>query len=132
MLTLWLALLLTVADQASKTVLRGILHNVDSVSVVPGFFDLRFVRNTGAAWGIMQGRNDWLVALSVVMLAVIVFFRRSLLSERTLHRVALGAAICTGVGLYVISQFLVGRSSEADAVPHGVAAEIGEANAGPQ
>jgi signal peptidase II len=106
------------------------------------------VRNTGAAWGILGGQNASLSLLSIVMLALMFFFRRSLLSDTWEHRLALGlmaggivgnlmdrlrlgwvtdfldfhwnghhwpafnvadAAICTGVGIYMLSSLWVKR-----------------------
>ncbi len=148
MLPLIVAILITVSDQWSKAVVRSGFALGESRVVWDGIFNLTYVRNTGAAWGILGGQNTWLTVLSIVMLLVMVAFRRSFLSDTWEHRMALGlmiggilgnlmdrirlgwvtdffdfyvgswhwpafniadAAICTGVGIYIISAFWVAQ-----------------------
>jgi signal peptidase II len=87
-------LLLTIAivflDQVTKYAVMSHLSLGEIRPVIEGFLNLTYVRNTGAAWGMMSGFNVWLTALSVVMLALIVVFRRSFLNDTWPHRLALG------------------------------------------
>jgi signal peptidase II len=145
---------LVVADQVTKQIVRDRFALGESRSVIDGFFSLTYVRNTGAAWGLFSSQNTWLTVLSVVMLVLLVVYRRSFLGDRILHRIALGlmiggivgnlmdrvrlgwvtdfldfnlwgyawpafniadAAICTGVGLYVLTS--IGRSRPDDGTP---------------
>jgi signal peptidase II len=98
MLVLLLGLVITVLDQVTKYVVRLTFAVGESRPVVHGFFDLTYVRNTGAAWGILGGQNASLTILSVVMLAAILIFRRSFLSDTWEHRVALGLMVGGIVG----------------------------------
>lgn len=50
-----LAGLIVVVDQATKAIVRATLPLHDSVELVPGFLSLTHVRNTGAAFGILNG-----------------------------------------------------------------------------
>ncbi len=93
MLPLLVAVFITVSDQITKEVIRGRFALGESVSVWEGFFNLTYVRNTGAAWGMLGGQNAWLTVLSVVMLVVMVVFRRSILNDTWPHRLALGLMI---------------------------------------
>jgi signal peptidase II len=90
MLALLLALSIALADQATKELVRGRLPYGEVRPVVEGFLNLTHLRNTGAAWGMFGGQNTVLVALSVLILALLVFFRRSFLRDSPAHRVALG------------------------------------------
>ena len=142
MLVLILGIAVAFFDQLTKHWVMQTLPLGDPYPVIQGFFDLTHVRNTGAAWGILGGQNTALTLLSMVMLLVMVIFRRSFLSDTWDHRVALGlmiggilgnlfdrmrlgwvvdfldfhvggyhwpafniadAAICIGVGIYVLS-----------------------------
>ena len=98
MLVLILGLVITVIDQVTKYVIRLTYAVGESHPVIHGFFDLTYVRNTGAAWGILGGQNASLTILSVVMLAAIVIFRRSFLSDTWEHRIALGLMVGGIVG----------------------------------
>ena len=90
MTPLLVALCVVLLDQASKEWVRGAFSLHESVPVIPGFFHLTYVRNTGAAWGLFSGQNIALSALALVMLAVLVAFRRKILPPGRVHRVALG------------------------------------------
>lgn len=95
---LCLSLLIVVLDQLTKWLVRVEFPLGHSIPVIPGLFNLTYVRNTGAAWGIMGGLNGWLAVLSIVMLVVIVVFRRSFLSDVPVHRMALGCMVGGIVG----------------------------------
>ena len=98
MLVLILGVLITVLDQVTKYAVRVTFAVGESRPVIQNFFDLTYVRNTGAAWGILGGQNASLMVLSVVMLAAILIFRRSFLSDTWEHRVALGLMVGGIVG----------------------------------
>ena len=51
---LWIAAAIVVMDQATKALVKARLPLHDSVTVIPGFFDLTHVRNTGAAFGMLN------------------------------------------------------------------------------
>ena len=96
MTPLLVALCVVLLDQASKEWVRGAFSLHESVPVIPGFFHLTYIRNTGAAWGMFSGQNIALSALALVMLAVLVVFRRKILPPGRVHRVALGL-LCGGI-----------------------------------
>ena len=97
MTPLLVALCVVLLDQASKEWVRGAFSLHESVPVIPGFFHLTYIRNTGAAWGMFSGQNIALSALALVMLAVLVVFRRKILPPGRVHRVALGL-LCARAG----------------------------------
>lgn len=70
-LWLTLALPLYVLDQITKAlVLRHIsLHEV--IPVIPGFFNLTYVQNTGAAFGMMKDNNWFFIGLASTALVVL-------------------------------------------------------------
>jgi signal peptidase II len=49
------AVLVVVLDQAVKAAVRGRLTLHESVTVIPGLFDLTRIHNTGAAYGFLDG-----------------------------------------------------------------------------
>lgn len=89
MLILSLCIVITLLDQVTKVLAKEHLP-AGAVTVWDGLFDLRYVQNTGAAWGIFSGMNAWLVVLSLVMLAVLVRFRRYVIDESLQARIAMG------------------------------------------
>ena len=51
---LWLPLTIVVLDQLTKAAIRATLPLHESVTIVPGLVDFTHVRNTGAAFGILN------------------------------------------------------------------------------
>ena len=96
MTPLLVALLVILLDQATKEWVRGAFSLHESVPVIPGFFHLTYIRNTGAAWGMFSGQNLALAVLAFAMLVAIVLFRRQFLPPGRVHRVALGL-LCGGI-----------------------------------
>ena len=83
-----LAALVVVLDQATKVYIRAhFVAEQDRFAVIPNFFDIVHVRNSGAAWGMLSSRTMLLTAISSVMLVLIVVFRRAILDNSVLHRV---------------------------------------------
>ena len=66
-----MALVILIADQALKVWAEQALRIGSSVAVVPGFFSLTRVHNTGVAFGMAQGNNllTGLLAVSILVLA---------------------------------------------------------------
>lgn len=46
----------------------------DSIDVIPNFINFVYVKNTGAAWGILGGRPVFLIILSIIVLALFIAF----------------------------------------------------------
>ena len=54
---LWIAAVIVVLDQAVKAVVRRRIPLNESITVIPGFFDLTRVHNTGTAYGFLNGTD---------------------------------------------------------------------------
>ena len=98
MFVLVLGFIIVLLDQATKHLVRRNLLSGEIVTVIPGLFDLRYVTNTGAAWGILQGLNHWLVALSVVMLVLMAVFHRSFVMNTRPSKLSAGLIVGGIVG----------------------------------
>lgn len=100
----WLLILAVVVfllDQVTKawiaaTIPFGTFFEPGAVSVIPGFFRLVHVGNTGAAWGIFEGKSFWLAILALITLAAIFAFRAHLELKRTVVQVCFGL-LCGGI-----------------------------------
>jgi len=71
---LFLTLPLYVADQATKWLVIRNISPHESIPVIPGFFNLVQVHNTGAAFGMLPNNNVFFIALASAALAVIAVF----------------------------------------------------------
>ncbi len=101
MLPLLLGIAITLLDQVTKFLVDWNFDLYESVPVIPGLFTLRYIRNTGAAWGLFAGGQSWLAMLSVLVLVALVVFRRSFFAAGLTDRVAFGLIIGGIVGNFI-------------------------------
>jgi signal peptidase II len=69
---LWLVLLF-VADQATKYAAQAYLSGTRSVTLIPGVFQLYYLENRGAAFGMLADRQWFFILVALVMLAAVVY-----------------------------------------------------------
>lgn len=67
---LWLSALIVVLDQLTKALIRSKLALHDSINVVPGMLDITHVRNTGAAFGMLNDMQFRYKAGVMVLIAI--------------------------------------------------------------
>jgi signal peptidase II len=92
---LFIALVVLMADQATKMVIHFFLPLYDKKEIIPGFFNLFHVRNTGAAFSFLAGefslwRQLFFIGVSLVAIGVIFYIHGSLKEEDHWPRRALG------------------------------------------
>lgn len=101
-LLLILALLLFALDQVTKWwIIRRLPYGTYFVSdgaipVIPGFWYLVHVGNTGAAWSMFSGRSVMLASLAAATLVAIFYWRRALGLHDRIAQVAFGL-LCGGI-----------------------------------
>jgi signal peptidase II len=71
-----LAGLIILLDQFTKYLVETLRPNM---VVIPGFFNLTYIKNTGAAFGIFQGKQFFLIGVSLLAIGLFLFL---LLRER--------------------------------------------------
>lgn len=72
-----LCLILAVVDQITKDAVVDTIPMYSKKTVIPGFFDLTYITNPGAAFGVMEGKGILLLTISMaVVVAMIIFFRK--------------------------------------------------------
>ena len=66
-----------VLDQITKYIIRTHVRLYDTITVIPGFFNITYVRNKGAAFGILSTlpefwRSAFFIAVTIVAVAAII------------------------------------------------------------
>jgi signal peptidase II len=77
---IWIGVLVLL-DQLTKALAIHYLKQNHPVAILPGFFNLCYVENQGAAWGILHGRQIFLVTFSLVTLGFLFWKRFSLFGQ---------------------------------------------------
>lgn len=100
---LLIAASIVVVDQATKAAVRSAFELHESVTVIPGFFDLTRVHNFGAAFGFMNAADfpfkDIVLALvAAVALAGLAAYGATLPADQRLARLGLALIIGGAAG----------------------------------
>jgi len=69
-------LLLVLLDQGTKIMVMHSISFQESIPVIPGFFNLTHLYNTGAAFGMLHDSNLFFMVLSTVVLIALIVMRR--------------------------------------------------------
>ena len=93
-LRLALSALVVVTDQATKAVVRSRFELHQSLEVIPGFFSLTLVHNSGAAFGLMNSaefpfKTVLLSVVAAAALVALVLYAGTLPKEQRLARAGL-------------------------------------------
>jgi len=75
---MFLASFLVVLDQITKIIVIQYIPKHEVIPVIKGLFNLTYITNRGAAWGIMSGKGHLLLGISIAVLVMVIYFLRSL------------------------------------------------------
>jgi signal peptidase II len=108
----WLPMAIVALDQLTKALIRQRLPVHSSVTIIPGLMDFTHVRNTGAAFGMLNAADFPFksIALSIVAVAALVavgLYAAGLARDQLLARVGL-ALIIGGAAGNLIDRVTIG------------------------
>ena len=111
-LEIWVPILIIVLDQLTKATVRFTLPLNASVTVIPGVMDFTHIRNTGAAFGILNAANFPFKTVLIGLIAVgalagVGIYAASLARHEIVARVGL-ALIIGGAAGNLIDRVVVG------------------------
>ena len=96
-----------VLDIVSKQLVISGMELEQAISVIPGVFDLRYIRNYGAAFSIMQNKRIFLIAVTVVMMAALCVYAVKMGNRISkAERIALAMIVGGGIGNLIDRVFL--------------------------
>lgn len=105
MFTLALVIFLAL-DQFSKYLVDSSMELGQTIPLIKGVFDLTYVRNDGAAWNILSGKQTLLIVVTgAVMLTLIAYVIVNRKKISLLEKLSLGMIVGGGIGN------LIGRAS---------------------
>jgi signal peptidase II len=102
-LFVWVVALVVIVDQLVKAAVRPRLELFESITVIPGFFSLTRVHNTGAAFGLMNNMDfpfkaAVLALLQTAALVGLTVYVAMLTPEQRLTRTGLSIVIGGAIG----------------------------------
>lgn len=90
-----------ILDQATKLYVDARFALYESVPVIPGWFHLTYIRNQGAAFGILSNsavRVPFFITVAAIALLVILWYLRSLRDDQKLAAFALALIFSGALG----------------------------------
>ena len=90
-------------DQATKLLIRNTLRLGQSIPIIPHVFDITYVLNPGAAFGLLAGRdpsfrNPFFIAISILAILLILYYYYHHRERRTLQVLGLSFILGGAVG----------------------------------
>ena len=86
-------------DQLSKYFAYTLLKPAGSITVIEGVFNLTYVENTGAAFGLFQGARWFFVVITILIICGIVYYYRSLPKEKAYNKARFALILITAGAL---------------------------------
>lgn len=87
-----------IIDQASKlTAIKMLTYN-NSIPVIKNIFFITLIKNKGAAFGILQGRQIFFIFVSIILFALIFYFVAKLPKRDIFSRFTLGLVFGGSMG----------------------------------
>ena len=102
-LEIWLPIVIVALDQLTKAIVRATVPLHESVTVLPGFIDFTHVRNSGAAFGILNGvdfpfKTILIAVIATSALVGVGLYAASLAHHQLVARVGLALIIGGAAG----------------------------------
>lgn len=66
------ASVIVLIDLVTKTWVQNTMALYESIPVIPGFFSITYLKNTGAAWSILDGQRWFFILLASIVCVVLV------------------------------------------------------------
>ena len=89
-------------DIITKLIVSSGMELGSSIAILPGIFELTYIHNTGAAWGVLAGKQVLLQVLTAILLIAVTVYavvKRNVLSKP--ETVSLALIIGGGLGNFL-------------------------------
>ncbi|MGM8214399.1 signal peptidase II [Bacillaceae bacterium W0354] len=96
-----LALVVVIFDQITKFLIVGNMKIYESIEVIPGFFYITSHRNSGAAWGILEGKMWLFYIVTVVVIGVIIYYMQMYKHEHPLINIGFALILGGAIGNFI-------------------------------
>lgn len=69
-----ISIILIFIDQLLKYIVSNSINLYDSIKIIPNFFDITYVKNSGAAFSILEGGRLFFIILAIISLIILIRF----------------------------------------------------------
>ena len=96
-----IAVIIIAIDQLTKWMIVKTMELGEQITVIEGFFYLTSHRNTGAAWGILQGQMTFFYIVTVVVVIGVVYYMQKYAKGNRLLATALSLILGGAIGNFI-------------------------------
>lgn len=93
-----ISMLVVFADQLTKFLVNSNMTLQQSFPVIPGVLDFTYIRNDGAAWGMLDDKRWIFLILSTVAIGVIIFILAKYKDAHIMMKLPLSLILGGGIG----------------------------------
>lgn len=90
MLIVAFSIVIIFIDQLSKFLIRSNFHQSHQLSIIGDYLYLTFVKNRGAAFGILKGQRSFFILITVFLLIFIIYIYQNELKQTAAVKAAIG------------------------------------------
>mgnify|MGYP003860072617 CR=1 FL=1 len=105
------AIIVLIIDQASKALVRSLMAVGESFSVIPGILYITYVRNSGAAFGLLPNQKVLFFIISLTVIIFILYYNRRMKIANRLLAISLGSLLGGAAG-NLIDRLFVGMVTD--------------------
>jgi signal peptidase II len=97
-LNIALFIFLVLLDQATKYYALNFLSKIGSISIIDNIFNLTYVENRGAAFGMLQNQKWFFVLVAFAVVSFIVYYLKTNKNMSRLYQVSLVLILAGAIG----------------------------------
>ncbi|WP_405102335.1 signal peptidase II [Oceanobacillus sp. FSL H7-0719] len=95
------ALIVILIDQFTKWLVVANMEIGQRIPIIEDFFYLTSHRNSGAAWGILQGQMFFFYIITMIVIVVIVYYMQRYAKNNTLLAISLSLLLGGAIGNFI-------------------------------
>ena len=118
-----LAALIIIFDQVTKYIVAASMRVGESFEIVPSFLYLTSHRNEGAAFGILQGQRWFFILITIVVIAVVVYYLQQYGTLSFTFGIPLALVLGGAIGNFIdrilfgeVVDFILGKTEVSQAI----------------
>ena len=93
-----LILLIIGIDQLSKHFVSAAMQHGQTIPIISNIFHITFVRNTGAAFGILPGNTTLLIAVGAIAALFIIYTMHFIPKDKYFYKIGLSLVLAGSIG----------------------------------
>ncbi|CDQ40188.1 MULTISPECIES: signal peptidase II [Virgibacillus] len=96
-----IALIMISIDQLTKWIIVKTMELGDQITIIDNFFYITSHRNTGAAWGILEGQMTFFYIVTAIVVIVVIYYMQMYAKESKWLAIALSLVLGGAIGNFI-------------------------------